>query len=44
VAKRYDTWTDLIFERLLCLERYREQIIRLLGDIEDATAHRHRFR
>jgi ubiquinone/menaquinone biosynthesis C-methylase UbiE len=36
-APRYDRWTDLIFGRLLGVERYRERTIDLLGALEGAT-------
>jgi ubiquinone/menaquinone biosynthesis C-methylase UbiE len=34
VAERYDTWTELIFGRLLGTERLREHTLDLLGDID----------
>jgi len=34
VAGRYDVWTDLIFGRLLDIERLREHTIDLLGDLD----------
>jgi hypothetical protein len=37
VAPRYDRWTDLIFGRLLGVEKYREQTIDLLGPLDGAT-------
>lgn len=36
-AKYYDFGTDLIFGRLLRVERYRKRAIELLGDLEGAT-------
>jgi ubiquinone/menaquinone biosynthesis C-methylase UbiE len=33
VAKRYDRWTDLVFGRVLGVERLREHTIDLLGDL-----------
>ncbi len=33
-AKRYDMWTDLVFGRILGVERLRERTIDLLGDID----------
>ena len=36
-ARRYDRWTDLVFGRLLGVERYREKTIDLLGSLEGAT-------
>jgi len=37
VAPRYDLWTDLVFGRLLRIERYRQHTVDLLGDITGAT-------
>jgi ubiquinone/menaquinone biosynthesis C-methylase UbiE len=36
-APRYDRWTDLVFGRLLGVEKYRERTIDLLGPLEGAT-------
>lgn len=36
-APRYDRWTDLVFGRLLGVERYRERTIDLLGPLQGAT-------
>jgi ubiquinone/menaquinone biosynthesis C-methylase UbiE len=36
-APRYDRWTDLVFGRLLGVERYREETIDLLGPLDGAT-------
>ena len=33
-AKHYDTWTNLVFGRLLGVERLREHAIDLLGDLD----------
>lgn len=34
-AKRYDVWTDIVFGRILGVERYRERTIDLLGDLRE---------
>jgi ubiquinone/menaquinone biosynthesis C-methylase UbiE len=36
-APRYDRWTDLVFGRLLGVEKYRGRTIDLLGPLEGAT-------
>jgi len=36
-APRYDRWTDLVFGRLLGIEKYREKTIELLGPLQGAT-------
>jgi demethylmenaquinone methyltransferase/2-methoxy-6-polyprenyl-1,4-benzoquinol methylase len=36
-AKHYDALSDLIFDKLLRLERYRERTVELLGDVAGAT-------
>lgn len=33
IAGRYDRWTELVFDRLLRVEQYRERTVDLLGDL-----------
>lgn len=36
-AKHYDRFSDVVFGRLLKIEKYRERALELLGDVEGAT-------